>query len=269
MFFYLSKTLWFFIDPGNAMLLVLILGALLTMTRFKALGRTLVVLGLALGIVAMVVPVGKWMVASLENRFPAPREMPAQVSGIVVLGGVLDSRQSELRGTPSIGGAVERIIVSAGLAKKYPGARLIYSGGTGSLTHPEHREADYVADVYASLGVTEPQLELERESRNTWENAAKTLDMARPKPGETWILVTSAFHMPRAVGVFRRYGWEMLPYPVDFLTDADGTQSAPMNLTQGLADLAIGLHEWIGLSAYWLTGKTGSAFPKPLSAEQT
>lgn len=269
MFFYLSKILWFFVDPGNALLLLLVTGCLLTLTRFKGLGRTLVVFCILLGSVATFVPVGGWMIQSLESRFPVPQSLPDKVTGIVVLGGVLNPEQTKLRGTAVIGPAVERILESATLAMRYPEARLIYTGGSGSISDQVHKEADYVSELYAVLGVGAPQLELERESRNTWENAEKTIEMAKPKPDENWILVTSAFHMPRAVGVFRRFGWEMLPYPVDFNSDANGDARASMSMTNGLMSLSRGLHEWIGLSAYWLTGKTGSAFPKPLSPERS
>ncbi len=267
MFFYLSKILWFFVDPGNAFLLLLLIGLLLTLTRFRSLGRALVGVAVVLALIVVFVPVGTWMIRSLENRFEMVTEPPSQVDGIVVLGGVIDPKETRARGMTSIGNAVERITEAAILAQRYPAARVIYSGGSGSLANQEDKEADYVSDLFALLGVTVPQLELERESRNTWENATYVMEMARPKPNETWLLVTSAFHMPRSVGVFRRHGWELIPYPVDYLTRADGKSSAPLSFTSGLSRLSMALHEWIGLSAYWLTGKTGSAFPKPFNSE--
>lgn len=267
MFFYLSKTLWFFVDPGNALLLLLVVGLFLSMTRLKSIGKGMVAIAVAIAVLVVFVPVGNWMTRSLENRFDVPAELPETVTGIVVLGGVIDAKESRERGMTSISGAVERITEAAALAHRYPAARIIYTGGSGSISNQEDKEADYVSGLFAALGVVPPRLELERESRNTWENATNTIELARPKPDENWLLVTSAFHMPRAVGVFRRHGWELVPYPVDYTTSADGTSSAPMSLTSGLGQLSRGLHEWIGLSAYWLTGKTGSAFPKPLESK--
>jgi len=267
MFFYLSKILWFFVDPGNAFLLLLLIGLVLTLTRFRTLGRSLVVVAVILALIVVFVPIGTWMTRSLENRFAMVDDLPPKVDGIVVLGGVVDAKESRERGMTSIGSAVERITEAAALARQYPKARVIYSGGSGSVSNQEDKEADYVSELFASLGVTAPQLELERDSRNTWENATYVMEMARPKSDETWLLVTSASHMPRSIGVFRRHGWELVPYPVDYVTSADGKSSAPLSFTGGLSRLSAALHEWIGLSAYWLTGKTGSAFPKPLNSE--
>lgn len=262
MFFYLSKVLWFFADPGNALLFALLGGLILTATRWRGLGKWLIGLAVCAALVVTFVPVGKWMARSLEDRFPVP-ELPAQIDGIVVLGGVIDPVLTAARGSLEMGSAVERIVVSAELARHYPGARLIYSGGSGTISAPDQREADYVAALYADLGVVTPQLVLEREARNTAENAQYSMPLAEPKAGESWVLITSAFHMPRAVGVFRRAGWETIPYPVDFGSNPNRPYEAPMSFSTGLGSLYGSVHEWIGLFAYWLTGKTDSAFPKP------
>jgi uncharacterized SAM-binding protein YcdF (DUF218 family) len=268
MFFYLSKILWFFLDPGNAFLFALLVGLILTATRWRGFGKLLVTLSLAFAVLVTFVPIGKYMVRSLEQRFPMPEPMPDKIDGIVVLGGVIDPVLSSHLERPVINGAVERITRSAALARAYPSARLIYSGGSGSLVDQQLREADYVASLYQELGVTEPQLTLERDARNTWENASKVFEIAKPQPGENWLLVTSAFHMPRAVGVFRRFGWETIPYPVDYSSSAEVPIRSPMSFSAGLSGFSGGLHEWIGLTAYWLTGKTGAAFPKPRTMEQ-
>jgi len=167
----------------------------------------------------------------------------------------------------AISGAVERITVSARLALTHPHAKLIFTGGSGTIRNQDVREADYAAEVFASLGVPPARLTLEREARNTWENAKYTMELAAPKPGETWVLVTSAFHMPRAIGAFRRVGWEMIAYPVDFNAARDIPFPGPLDFTAGLKDLSHAGHEWIGLIAYWLTGKNSAAFPKPRASE--
>ena len=268
MFFYLSKILWFFLDPGNAFLLALLVGLILTATRWRGVGKFMVLMSLAFALLVTFVPIGKYMVRSLELRFPMPDPLPEKIDGIIVLGGVIDPVLSSYLSRPAINGAVERITRSASLAQEHPSARLIYSGGSGSLIDQHVREADYVASLYRQLGVTEPQLILERDARNTWENASNAFDIAKPKPGENWVLVTSAFHMPRAVGVFRRFGWETIPYPVDFSFSAELAVRSPMSFSSGLGGFSEGLHEWIGLTAYWMTGKTGSAFPRPRAMEQ-
>jgi len=266
MFFYLSKILWFVFTPGNALLLALCLGLILLMTRWRRLGRWLVSLWVLTALTLTFVPVGGWMLYSLENRFPVPATLPDKIDGIVVLGGVIDPRLTMHRGTPALNGAVERITVSAALAKAHPEARLIFTAGSGRMLD-DIREADYVVSLYQQLGIAESRLLLDRDARNTWENAERAYALATPKPDENWILVTSASHMPRAVGVFRRIGWSMIAYPVDFRTYLGQTFSPLMSFGDGLGSFSNSLHEWIGLTAYWLTGKTGAAFPKPWPKE--
>ncbi|MBO6520573.1 MAG: YdcF family protein [Rhodospirillales bacterium] len=267
MFFYLSKVFWFVASPGNAFLIALLSGLFLTSTRFKRMGKSLVWLAVVFALFSTFVPAGSYMIKILEDRFPQPQSLPDRIDGIVVLGGVIDPVGTAERGRPMIGGAVERIIESAALAKTYPNARLVYSGGSASLTRQDVKEADYVADLYVSLGIDRDRLVLEREARNTWENAKYTMEMMAPKTDETWILVTSAFHMPRSVGAFRRVGWEMIPYPVDYQRAKMPSFPSPGDFGVGLNGLGYAVHEWIGLISYWLTGKNSAAFPKPRVSE--
>jgi len=267
MFFYLSKVFWFLISPGNAFLLVLLLGLVLRSTRFTRTGKWLVRFAVVFALLVTFVPIGSHMFKALEDRFPVPEQLPQRIDGIVVLGGIIDPSMSAIHKSPVIGGAIERITVSAKLARSHPEARIVFSGGSGSISKQHFKEADYVSEIYDSLGIPKSRLILEREARNTWENAKYTVDLVSPKPDETWVLVTSAFHMPRAVGVFRRVGWELIPYPVDFHVEESVSFPKPMDFTAGLGYLSRAGHEWIGLMTYWLTGKISAAFPKPRGPE--
>lgn len=267
MFFYLSKIFWFIASPGNAFLIALLLGLFLTSTRFRRLGKSLIAIAVCFALVATFVPVGPYLLKTLEERFPVPESLPGKIDGIVVLGGVIDPLMSAERHRTVISGAVERITMSAMLAHMNPNAKLVYTGGSGSLTRQDVKEADYVADIYEALGISSDRLTLEREARNTWENAKFTMEKMAPGTDETWILVTSAFHMPRAVGAFRRVGWEMIPYPVDYKVAQSISFPSPLDFGSGLNGMSHAGHEWIGLVAYWLTGKNSAAFPKPRAAE--
>jgi uncharacterized SAM-binding protein YcdF (DUF218 family) len=267
MFFYLSKIFWFFASPGNVFLFALLLGLFLSGTRFKRIGKFCVSVAILFALTITFVPIGAYMTKTLEDRFPLPASLPERIDGIVVLGGVVDPVMSASRDTISIGGAAERVTVSAKLAHDHPEARLIFSGGSASIIRQDHKEADYVAELYGALGISADRLMLEREARNTWENAKYTMDMAAPRQGENWVLVTSAFHMPRAVGAFRRVGWELIPYPVDYGIAQSLSFPAPLSFSGGLNSITNAGHEWIGLIAYWLTGKNSAAFPKPRALE--
>jgi len=105
---------------------------------------------------------------------------------------------------------------------------------------------------------------MERHARNTQENAEFSKAIAAPKDGERWLLVTSAYHMPRSVGLFRKAGFAIEPYPVDWRMGVRADlQNFRILAGEGLANVDIGVREWIGLFAYRATGKTSELFPGP------
>ena len=214
------------------------------------------------GVLLAVIPVGSWLFGFLEDRFPAFSESPARVDGVIVLGGVVDPVMTKARGQVSVGSGVERLLAMARLAKRHPKARIIFSGGSGSLLHQDMKEAHAIPPLLRQLGVDPARVIFEDQSRNTAENAEFSLRLAKPKPRETWLLVTSAFHMPRAVGSFRQAGWNVVPYPVNYSTSSE-TAAPLFDFARGMKTLAAAIHEYLGLIFYWLDGKTDSMFPSP------
>ncbi|MFQ5763814.1 MAG: YdcF family protein [Rhodospirillales bacterium] len=263
MFFALSKILWVLTNPGNLLLMALCLGWALLWTRWRRLGRLLVGVAAVAGATLAVVPVGTWLFAVLEDRFPALTELPSRVDGVIVVGGVVDPVLSRDRGQVAVGGAAERLIEMAALARGHPEARLVFTGGSGSLLHQEVKEAHAVVPLLSALGIDPGRVVFEDESRNTWENAEFSRRKAQPQPGETWLLVTSAFHMPRAVGCFREAGWTVVAHPVDYLTRGDAEPPFQFNFAYGVGSLGGAVHEFLGLLFYRLSGKTDALFPAP------
>lgn len=265
MFFWLSKLLWILAEPGNLFLIALVTGVILVGTRRRqAWGRRILALAVLVGLAVAIVPLGTPLIAVLEDRFPRPAILPDKVDGIVVLGGVVDAAMSEARGGIAIGGAAERLIAFAQFAHRYPGARLVFTGGSGDPFRQDVREARHIAALMALMGVAPERLILEEESRNTSENAVLSKRLAHPKEGETWLLVTSAFHMPRSMGCFRRAGWPVLAYPVDYGTSGGGwVDRLGFSMVGGFGELGQALHEWLGLAFYWLSGRTDALFPAP------
>jgi uncharacterized SAM-binding protein YcdF (DUF218 family) len=264
MFFILSKVLAFLTVPSNLILGLGIAGMVLLLTRFKRIGVRLMAACLLLLVVVGILPIGTALIGVLENRFPAWKESAQPVDGIIVLGGPIDSRMSLVRGSIAIGGEVERFTEAAILARRYPSARVVFTGGNPSLLRDYPPEAVYAVQLLELLGVPASRVTLEDKSRNTAENATLTKALAQPKPGDRWVLVTSAMHMPRSVGVFRKAGFSVEPYPVDWhtLPDADWLRLS-RNLLGGLGRLDAAAHEWVGLIAYWLTGRTSELLPGP------
>ncbi len=266
MFFYASKIFWFLVAPGNLLLILLVAGTLLLWIGRRRSGRGLITLAAVLWLGVAIVPAGTWMVVHLEERFPPPDRLPAAVDGIIVLGGLLDPAVSVARGQVALTAAAERLVELPGLIRRYPGTRLVFTGGSGDPFEQRFKEADMVRPVLEGMGLETSRLILENRSRNTWENAVFTRDLVRPEAGDRWLLVTSAFHMPRAVGCFRRAGWDVVPMPVDYGFRGPQDIAFGFSLINGLSNLDKGLHEWIGLLVYYLSGRTDAIFPGPKSS---
>ena len=161
-------------------------------------------------------------------------------------------------------GAAERVIGGIELARRFPKARVVYSGGSGNLIEHAVPEAPIAGPLLERFGIAPDRITLESVSRTTDENARFTRKLVSPKPGERWLLVTSAYHMPRSIGVFRKAGFDVEAYPVDWRTRGWIDAGQPFNrLTLGLARTDTAVHEWVGLLAYWLAGRSDALFPAP------
>ncbi|MFY9624996.1 MAG: YdcF family protein [Rhodoplanes sp.] len=263
MFFPVSKILGFFALPSNLVIVAGLIGVLLLLTRFKRTGRVLLVASILLLAILGLSPLGNALLIPLEDRFP-PWTGGGNVAGIVVLGGAVTPDVSAARDQVSLNEAAERLTAAAHLAAKYPRAKVIYSGGDPGLVRTEGAEAPYALRFLRELGVSPDRLVAEGRSRNTAENAEFSKELAAPKPGERWLLVTSAYHMPRAIGAFRRAGFEVEPYPVDYRTSGpDDALRFFQSVGDGLKRTDTAVREWVGLFVYWLTGRSSELFPAP------
>lgn len=263
LFFVLSKTIGIMMLPTNFLIGAGIAGALLLATRFASLGRKLLVGSVVLLALCAFSPLGSWLLYPLESRFPPWDAGKGAPNGIVVLGGGIDTDSSVAHGTAVFSVSAGRIIAAAALAHRYPDALVLYSGGNANLVSDDAaKEADYAVEVFESLGISRDRVILERRSRNTFENAEFSKAIAAPKDGERWLLLTSAFHMPRSVGVFRKAGFAVEPYPTDWrLAGAADLGTFPVVAVEGLSRADIAMREWMGLLAYWISGKTSAFFP--------
>lgn len=257
--FVVMKVLEMLLSPLELMLIALALALLLFRLGRGRLACRLVAACVAVQVLLAVLPWSDWLLLPLENRFPPP-PMPERVDGIIVLGGVVDPEMSAARGQPSLNAAAERLTAMMELSRRYPEARVIFSGGSGSITRQELKEAPITRALLASIGADVDRVVFEGQSRNTRENAIFSRPLANPQPGETWLLVTSALHMPRAVGVFRAVSWPVTPYPVDYLTG--GERSGPaFKVGAGVSNLRTALHEWGGMAYYRWRGWSDSWYP--------
>ncbi|MDW6022798.1 YdcF family protein [Mesorhizobium sp. BAC0120] len=265
MFFYVSKTFWFFAQPFNLATFILAAGLVATFfgrKRLGALGSLIALLILAL---CAWTSAGALLLHPLEERFHRPAQLPEHVDGIVVLGGGLEGEINFVRGGYEMNSAGDRFVEAVLMAQRFPQAKILVSGGVGSVLTKAEADADTAVRFFSAFGIPRERLIIEDRSRNTAENAAFSKQMVNPKPEENWLLVTSAFHMPRSVGLFRKVGFPVIPWPADYSTTGQErfglfVDDDPVHSLQ-LTTVAV--REWIGLAGYWLAGYIDNIFPAP------
>ncbi len=266
MFYYVSKIIWFFIQPSGFLIFLSGIGMILLWTRWARTGRAAVTFGAVGLLIIALTPIGYLLLLPLEERFPRVdlRQLGGPPTGIIVLGGVSNSTISRDRNTFALNDRAERLTAAVELANRYPDAKIVFSGGSGSiLVDAGEPEAISAGKFLVSMGVNENRIILEDRSRNTIENAQFSKDLLNPKPGERWLIITSAFHMPRSMGCFRSVGFEVYPWTVDYNTHGiTDITKLPRLVSKGMLRTDIAVREWIGLVAYYATGKIPTLFPK-------
>ncbi len=264
MYFLASKIIGFFVVPSNFILTLTVSGVLFWRTRFSQSGRRIVIGSIILLLIAGTSPLGMVLLVPLENRFQPWDSSRGAPTGIIVLGGVIKSEISVQRGDISLGEAADRITAAVELYHRYPNVRIVFAGGNGNVIFPGASESQLAAKFLEDLGIPREHIELDSSSRNTRENAVNTRQLVRPKPEERWLLITSAYHMPRAIGLFRQVGFAVEPYPVDWQTGGWG-DVAPTSFSflGEIPYLDLAVHEWAALIFDWLSGRTSVLFPGP------
>lgn len=263
----LSKLFWLVAEPSSFLLTLWLAGTVLLWTPWIRFGRWVVALAALVTLANAMLPIGQWALKPIEDRFPPLVNLPPRVDGIIVLGGVVDESVIGRRGLPrSLAAAGSpRLDAFLELARRYPMARHVFTGGSIELINDRDTEADVVRRIFARLGLDTTRIIFEDRSRNTWENANYSYELIKPQPEELWILITSARHMPRAIGAFRQAGWKnVLAFPIDYLTGENEPQFQPsFGLGVNLDVLGEAIREYIGLVVYRHFGRTPELFPGP------
>jgi uncharacterized SAM-binding protein YcdF (DUF218 family) len=242
----------FILEPGNLLAALIVIAAVLAFTPLRRLARWVMAVAAGVMLIIAVSPIPSLLVTVLENRFQ-PTPPPDHVDGILVLGGALRLSVSRGRAGPALAEASERLFVMTELIHRYPNTKIIYCGG---------KESKFVKSLLSSIGTDLQNVSFDDHSSNTRENAVFARALVSPKsPNDVWLLVTSAYHMPRAVGVFRAQGWNVVPYPVDYQTEGDYELELHFDFYRGLQLTQIAVTEWIGLLLYHLIGWTADLYP--------
>jgi uncharacterized SAM-binding protein YcdF (DUF218 family) len=267
-FYALSKIFWFLAQPSSLIALLIAAGIAMVATRFQRAAKRMIWTGAVLLIVLGLSPVGGALILPLEERFPRPdlSQPGTRVDGIIVLGGAEDQRVGDLRKIMALNEGAERMVEAVVLANRFPQAKLVFSGGSAELLMTKPPEGQGAARFFTDLGIAPERLAIEDKSRNTYENAVFTRDLVMPKPGERWLLVTSAFHMPRAMGCFRKAGFIVEAFPVDYRTAGAEEVLHPFSsIPEGLRRIDFVMKEYVGLATYYFSGRTDALFPGPVA----
>jgi uncharacterized SAM-binding protein YcdF (DUF218 family) len=254
--FIASKLLSFATQP-LAWVLVLLLAGLLLMPVWRQWGMRLAWTALAALLLQGWEPLPDALLRQLEAKHHAPTPgTPLQpFAGAVVLGGALESAYVwQGHGQPALNEAAERMTTAVALLKQQPHLRLLFTGGEGELFAGDLTEADRAKIFFDQMGLDPQRVTYESASHTTYENAVLTARLPGVNPGQPWLLVTSASHMPRALATFVKAGWNVTPYPVDYRT-GQHTPWTQYSLAEGARKWHTLLHEWVGLLAYRLAGR--------------
>lgn len=257
-----TDTLWALLQPGSLIVLLLLLGFVALSLRWHALGRRLVGFALLLALLPALLPVTDLLAQPLETRVFAPNPLPEQVDGIVVLGGAVDWATSRAWGQLNTNSAGERMMAGAALAERYPDAKLILTGVSSSYIPEEFRGVGTAKTFFASPAFEGRKIHYLYQARSTYEEASFSLSRAQPQAGETWLLVTSAWHMPRALQTFKAQGWTLVPYPVDYQSKGRVTFEPSLDVVSRLDDLNKIVREWGALVVYRQLGRTQKLLPE-------
>lgn len=255
MFFPLSKIFWILFTPLTLIGLLLISGVILLWFKRDVWGRRLVSLGLGLFLILGFLPVGPNLMVYLESRYQAPNPLPDKVTGIVVLGGMIEGKISKAHDQVTLNDNTERLTEMIRLSRLYPKARIIFTGGPGFLGAASTTESEIVERLLKELDISSSRFVFENRARNTYENMLYSRELAHPQAGENWLLVTSGFHMPRSMAIFTAGGWKMTPYPAGYIEEGAYIWRPSLDLLGNFYKLQVASREIVGIIAYALTGK--------------
>jgi uncharacterized SAM-binding protein YcdF (DUF218 family) len=259
--FVAGKLLWIIVQPLTLALIVKVLAFLALVLGRRKLAGFLSLLAGTILFVALFTTTGAWSLQKLEARYPR-RDLPPNVTCMIVLGGAFDLEVTAGRGGMEMNQAADRFIEAARLARLYPAAKILVSGGDGSFSGNYKGDAELSGDYFAAMGVDPARIIQEKTSRNTAENVAETKALLDKNSMRDCLLITSAYHMPRATSLFSKQGVATFAWPTDYR--ASGSVEFRLDFTQPSLNAALtstAMREWAALLNAYLQGKSATLVP--------
>lgn len=260
-FFILSKLAWSVLSPLMVWNLLLVVGTIFLLMGYRKAALRFLFPATLFSLSMMLFPLGDWLISPLESRIGQTQQLPDTIDGIIILGGGEDVKGTISWQQPQVGQAGDRYFGAAELARQYPEAPIIFTGGHNLLRFDAgSTPAELSHQLLTMVGIDEQRLIIESQSRNTYENFQR-LKTLLPKRNGQYLLVTSAYHMPRSVGIAQKQGISVLPYPVDYRSQTTDLRRLDFAIYEQLEKFEPAWREWVGLTAYFITGKTSQWFP--------
>ena len=255
MTFFLSKFLWYFFNPFNLIIFLVFLSFALNFLRYKKISRFLVFFNFLIFFIVGFIPSGSYLTYLLEKNYHNEVNLPSNLDGILILSGATNPSMSLEHNQISLNGSVERLTESIVLMNKYPNAKIIFSGGSGSINSNNPTHASIAKLFFQNMQQSSKIIFYENESRNTYENILFSKKIADPLPNENWLVITSAFHMKRTISISQKLNWELIPYPVDYRTYKKFYWKPSISFLHNINFFNSAMHEWIGIFSYYLMGR--------------
>ena len=260
MTFFLSKFLWTILNPFNFIFIILFLSFLFNFFSKKKISNFLFLLSFILFLLIGFFPTGKYLFFILERNFHEQKILPDNLDGIIILGGATNPLLTKVHKQISLNGSVERLTESIKFIKKYPNVKVFFAGGSGSLSHPELSHSAVAKLFYTSLNINLKNIYFDQKSRNTHENILFAKNFFNPNMNQKWIIVSSAFHLPRAMNIAQKLNWNLIPYATDFRLSKEFSWKPSFNFFNNFYFFQQASHEWIGIVAYYLLGRSDRIF---------
>ena len=260
MSFYLSKTIWLLFNPFNIFIIFTILTIILYLISFRKISKTIFLINSFYLILISILPIGNYLIYKIEKEFHSYTNIPDTLDGILILGGATNPSMYKEFNQISVNGSAERLIESVSIINRFKNSKIIFSGGSGVVNRPDLGHSQVAKLFYEKIGLEKSKIIFEDNSRNTYENILFAKKLAKPKKNENWLLITSAFHMKRAMLIASKNNWELIPYAVDFKTMKNFRFVPSLNLLSNINSFQYGSHEWLGLISYYLMNRTSKIF---------
>jgi uncharacterized SAM-binding protein YcdF (DUF218 family) len=260
--FLFSKLVWVFGQPLSLAFLFALLALVAGLIRFRVISLLSTACACLILFFTLYTTVGNYLLQGLEDRFAKPAD-PETLQCMIVLGGGFENEVNTARHGIEMNAGGDRFIETLRLAQKYPQSRILVSGGDGSMSGVYEGDAAMSSRFFPLFGVPKERLIEETTSRTTFENAVNTKDLLASQGLSNCLLITSGYHMPRSVGIFRKLGIDVVPWPTDYRTD--GHEKLALDFTQpsrNSQNMATAIREWFGLVGYYFAGRTSALYPQ-------